>query len=59
MVKREVHTVLWWGDLMEREHFGDLGVDGNVILKWNFKKWDRVAWAELVWPGICIVGGRL
>jgi len=44
---------------MERDHLGDLDVDGNVILKWNFKKWDRVALAELVWLGICIGGGRL
>jgi hypothetical protein len=33
MVKLEVR------DLMERDPLGDLGVDGNIILKWNFKKW--------------------
>jgi hypothetical protein len=58
MVKREVHTGLWWGDLMERDHLGDLGVGGNIILKWIFKKWDRVAWAELVWLGTRTGGGR-
>jgi hypothetical protein len=23
----------WWGDLRERDHFQDLGVDGRIILK--------------------------
>jgi hypothetical protein len=40
--KREVHTGFWWGDLREGDHLGDPGVDGRIILKWNFKKWDGV-----------------
>jgi len=36
----EVHTVCWWGDLRERNHLEDLDVDGSVILKWFFKRWD-------------------
>jgi hypothetical protein len=30
--------VFWWGDLMERYHFEDLGLDGGIILKRIFKK---------------------
>jgi hypothetical protein len=39
--KREVHTGFWWGDLREGDHLGDPGVDGSIILKWIFKKWDE------------------
>jgi hypothetical protein len=31
------------GDLVEREHLVDLGVDERVILKWTFKKRVRVS----------------
>jgi len=27
----EVHTGFWWGDLRERYHLGDLGVDENLL----------------------------
>jgi hypothetical protein len=38
-----VHTGLWYGNLMEREHSEDLGLDGRVILKGILKKWDGEA----------------
>jgi hypothetical protein len=30
----------WCGNLRVRDHLADLGVDGRIILTWNFKKWD-------------------
>jgi hypothetical protein len=43
-----VHTRFWWGDLREGDHVGDPCVDGRIILKWIFKKWDRgMEWTEL------------
>jgi hypothetical protein len=36
----EAYTGFWWGNLRERDHFGDPGIDGRVILGWMFRKWD-------------------
>jgi hypothetical protein len=36
----EVHTGFWWGNLRERGHLVYLGMDGSVILKWIYKKWE-------------------
>jgi len=38
--KRKAYTVFWWGNLRERDHLGDPGVDGRIILIWIFRKWD-------------------
>jgi hypothetical protein len=40
-------TGFWWENRMERDHLGDPGVDGRVILRWIFKKWDVGVWIEL------------
>ena len=30
----------WWENMRERDHLGDPDVDGRIILRWLFRKWD-------------------
>jgi len=36
----EACTGIWWGNLKERDHWGDPDTDGRIILRWIFRKWD-------------------
>jgi len=36
-----VHTGFWWGNLRNRDHLEDPDIDGRIIFKWIFKKWDE------------------
>jgi len=55
---RRLHRVLV-GDLTERDHLEDPGVDGRIILRWIFRKWDVRAWTGSMWLRIGTVGGHL
>ena len=48
-----------WGNLRERGHLGDQGVDGWIILGWICRRWDVSVWTGLGWPRIETGGGRL
>ena len=37
----------WRGYLRESDHSEDLGVNGIIVLRWTFSKWDVGAWTEL------------
>jgi hypothetical protein len=37
------------GNLRERDHLENRNLDGRIILKWIFKKWDGGAWTGLIW----------
>ena len=45
----EGYTGVWWGNLMERDHLGDPGEDGRIILRWIFRKWDVGVWIGSNW----------
>jgi hypothetical protein len=57
--RSEVHTGFWWGDLRERNHLEDTGIDERIILRWIFKKWDGEGWTGLNWLRVGTGGGRL
>jgi hypothetical protein len=43
----EVCTRFWWVNLRERDHRGDPGVDGRIILSWIFRKWAGLGWLRI------------
>jgi hypothetical protein len=44
MGEGEAYTGFWWGNLRERDHLEDPGIDGRIILRRIFGKWDVGAW---------------
>jgi hypothetical protein len=55
----EMHTGFWCGDLRERDHFEDPGIDGRIIFRWIFRKWNVGAWTGLIWLRIGVGGWHL
>jgi len=37
----------WWGNRRERDYWGNLGVDGLIILGWISRRWDVGIWTVL------------
>jgi hypothetical protein len=40
MGRGKAYTEFWWGNLRERDRLRDPGVDGKLILRWIFRKWN-------------------
>jgi hypothetical protein len=55
----EACTWFWWGNLRDRDHWGDRGVDGKIILRWIFKKYDAGVWTGFSWLRMETVGRHL
>ena len=57
-------TGFYWGNLRERDHWGDLDVDGRIVLRWIFGKWEGwrldgvgSGWGQMA--GTCEYGNEL
>jgi len=48
-----------WENQREGDHWGDLGIDGWIILGLISRRWDVGIWTGLGWPRIETGGGRL
>jgi hypothetical protein len=48
-----------WGNLRERVHWGDPGLDGRIILGWIFRMWYVRVWVGLGWLRIETGGEQL
>ena len=57
---RGVHK-FWWGNLRERDHWGEQGVDGMILLRWISRKWglDGVGSGQGQVAGACEYGNEL
>jgi len=55
----KVHTEFWWGNLMERDYLEEPGVDGRIIFRWIFSKWDVGLWTGSMWLRIGTGSGHL
>ena len=55
----ELHTGFWWGNLRERDHFGDPRIDGRIIIGWIFGKWDVGSCTGSSWLRKGTGGGHL
>jgi hypothetical protein len=40
----EAYRGLRWGNLRDRDHLKASGVDGRIILRWVFSKWEVGEW---------------
>jgi hypothetical protein len=59
MGREEVYTGFWWGNVRERDHLEDSGVDGRMILRRIFRKYDVGLWTGPSWLRIGTGGGLL
>ena len=57
--KGDLYTGFWWGNLRERGNLEDPNIDGRIILRWIFRKWDVGVLTRSSWFRIGAGGGHL
>jgi hypothetical protein len=55
----EAYTGFWWGNMRERDHLEYPGIEGRIILRWIFRKWDVGSWIGSSWLRIGTYGGHV
>jgi len=55
----EVCSGFWWGNLRERDHCRDPDINGRIILRWIFRKWEGVVRTGWSWLRIGKFDGHL
>jgi len=55
----KINCILIFYTTLIEDHWGDLGVDGWIILGWISRRWDVDICTGLGWPRIGTGGGRL
>jgi hypothetical protein len=56
---KQVYTGFSWENLRERDHLVGPGVDGRIILRWIYRKWDVGVWTGSSWLRIGTGSGHL
>ena len=59
MRRGEACTRFWWGNLKERNYWGDLGVNRSIMLRRIFMRWEVCIGTGSIWFRIGTGGGRL
>jgi len=57
--EERLNAGFWWGKLRIRDLLGDPDVDGMIILRWIFRKWDVGLWTGSIWLRIGTGSGLL
>ena len=57
--RREVCTRFWWGNLREKDHWGNPVVDERIVLRSISRKWEGVVGTRWSWLRIGTVGRHL
>jgi hypothetical protein len=53
-----VYKGIWCGNLRERDTLEDPDIDGRILLRRIFRKWDVEAWTGSSWLRIGTGGGH-